>query len=86
MCGQSYDDPSFYDTFIDPPTCDGVTRVYRVRSNGWGWEAVPCNVRTGLSTFTDYQGETRRACRWHRASVERRFGVREPEPEWLVTS
>jgi hypothetical protein len=77
MCSAN-DDPSQHDA----PRCSGFQAAYLPAP--WGWERMPCGARTGLSSWTDYHGETRYACRWHRAEVERRFGVMEPQPDWLV--
>lgn len=45
-------------------------------ANDWGFEKLPCQVRTGLRSFTDRSGTTRFYCgsQGHDADVFRRFG------------
>ena len=66
-------------------TCDARTHRTRVAPGGYGLERLPCGQKVGLRSFTDRNGETRRYCalEGHRYDVERRYGVAEPEPEWL---
>lgn len=72
MCAQ-HDEPTGWDA----PRCEGTTNELRV--GGYGYEPVPCAVTRGLLSFTDWSRETRYTCHWHRAQVERRYGVMEPE-------
>lgn len=61
----------------DVPHCEGLTPEIRV--GRYGFEQVPCTVTRGLTTFLDWSQKTRHACRWHRAQVERRYGVYETD-------
>jgi hypothetical protein len=60
------------------PHCEGTTNELRV--GAWRYEKVPCAATRGLISFTDWNKRTRYTCRWHRAEVERRYGVYEKDP------
>lgn len=57
-----------------PQKCDA--NATGVAATDWGMEAIPCQVRTGLRSFVDRQGITRRFCgsEGHEANAKRRFG------------
>jgi len=72
------------DLDLTVPRCDANTATLRVGPGGYGLEPVQCAARRGLTSFRDHQGRTRYACgaSGHAASVVRRFGVMEAEPDW----
>ena len=72
MCARN-DDPTQHDA----PVCEGMTEEIRI--GPYGYDKVRCNATKGLTAFTDWGMNTRYACHWHRAQVERRYGVMEPE-------
>lgn len=65
---------------LERPSCDARTG-YTARTEGWGWQPVPCTQRVGLVPFRDTAGHTRHHCsrEGHRASAVRRYG------EWVET-
>lgn len=57
-------------TASGPPTCEAKTGWY---AGEWSELPLWCNARVGLSTWTDRQGFTHRACRHHRAAMLHRY-------------
>lgn len=55
-----------------PPTCEAKTGVY---AGEFSELPLWCNSRIGLSSWTDRRGITHRACRHHRAAMQRLYPV-----------
>ena len=58
------------------PTCEARVGFY---AGEWSEMPVYCSARIGLTTWTDRNGTTRRACRHHVEAMRARFGVQEQE-------
>lgn len=58
------------------PTCEARVGFY---AGEWSEMPVYCSARIGLTTWTDRNGTTRRACRHHVEAMRARFGVQEEE-------
>lgn len=58
-----------------PSKCDA--NATGVSVTAWGFDSLPCQVRTGLRSFTDREGVVRFYCGslGHEADARRRFGL-----------